>query len=165
MNPLVFLAALALVPVVLLTVLRVNAAIVFLSLCLGSVLVRFAGSDASSFVNLMSTNKAVNSYVIMIALLLIPAVFTMIIMIGTVRGTFGMMLNLLPAISVGLLTVLLVAPLLSAGLYGTIAGTSEWHYIMRAQVLVITLGSIVSLLFLWTQRPKRSEHGKHGRRH
>jgi hypothetical protein len=165
MNPLVLLGALAIVPIVLLTVLRINAAIVFLSLCLGSVLVRFAGSDASSFVNLMSPSKALNGYVIMIALLLLPAIFTMIIMIGTVRGTFGMLLNLLPAISVGLLTVLLVAPLLSAGLYGTIASTSEWHYIMRAQVLVISVGSIVSLLFLLTQRPKRAEHGKHGRHH
>src|SRR5579863_6296756 len=121
MNPLVFLAALAIVPIILLVVLRVNAAIVFLSLCLGSVLVRFAGSDASSMVNLISTSKSVNGYMIMIALLLIPALFTMIIMIGTVRGTFGMMLNFLPAIAVGLLTLLLVAPLMSAGLYGTIS--------------------------------------------
>src|ERR1700691_5564887 len=88
MTPLLLLAVMAAAPVLLLLVLRVNAAIVFLSLCLGSVLVQFAGSDAHSFVNLMSTSATLSSYGITLGLLLVPAVFTTLVMIGTVRGGF-----------------------------------------------------------------------------
>ena len=165
MAPLILLLALIVIPVVLLMVLRVNAAIVFLSLCLGSVLVRFAGSDAQSFVNLLSSNKSVSGYVVLLALLLLPAISTTLVMVGTVRGSTGHILNLLPALAVGLLTVLLVVPELSPGTYYAITGTKEWHYILRAEVLVITVGAILSILFLWMQRPKHGGHDKHGRHH
>lgn len=49
MSPEFALAAIVLAPVVLLMVLRVNAALVFLSLCLGDVLVQFTANDANSF--------------------------------------------------------------------------------------------------------------------
>ncbi len=45
-TPLIFFAVVLLGPAVALTLLRVNAAVVFLSLCLGSVLVQFMGNDA-----------------------------------------------------------------------------------------------------------------------
>jgi hypothetical protein len=162
MSPIVLISAVAAAPVLLLLVLRVNAAIVFLSLCLGSVLVRFAGNDAGSFVNLFSASHAASGYGISLALLLVPAVFTALVMIGTVRGTVRLVLNLLPALSVGLLTVLLAEPLFSPGLRGSIASTSVWNHVQQAQVLVVTLGGIISLLFLWLQRP-RHPHDKHHR--
>jgi hypothetical protein len=151
----------AVVPVVVLFFLRVNAAIVFLSLCLGSVLVRFAGDDAKSFVNLVSGNAVLSDYGISLALLLLPAVSTMVVMIGTVRGKFRSLLNILPALSVGLLAILLAEPLFSAGLRGAIATTAVWHHVQQAQVLVVCLGSLISLLFLWLQRPKHGGRDKH----
>jgi hypothetical protein len=163
MSPLVLLIIMAVIPVILLMVLRVNAAIVFLSLCLGSVLVRFVGSDTQSFVNLLTPSKLFSGYGVLLALLLLPAIFTMVVMIGTVHGKFGLIFNLLPALSVGLLAVLLAEPLFSAGLRGSIGTTAVWHDVVRAEVLVVGVGSLVSLLFLWLQRPKRSGGEKHGR--
>jgi hypothetical protein len=163
MNPLVLIAVMAIAPVVLLLLLRVNAAMVFLSLCLGSVLVQFVGRDAQSLVNLFSGTHAVNSYGVSLGLLLLPAVFTMLVMIATVRGKIALILNLLPALSVGLLALLLAEPLFSPGLRGTIGATSAWQQVERAQVLVVSLGAIISLLFLWLQRPKRAAHDKHKR--
>lgn len=161
MNPLVLIAIMAVAPAAVLFFLRVNAAIVFLSLCLGSVLVRFAGSDAKSFVKLASGNAAVSSYGAQLTLLLLPAVFTMIVMIGTVCGKFRSLLNLLPALSVGLLAVLLAEPLFSPGLRGVVGTTAVWHHVQQAQVLVVCLGSFISLLFLWLQRPKHGGRDKH----
>lgn len=163
MSPLVVLIGIAAAPVVVLSILRVNAAIIFLSLCLGSVLEQFAGNDAHSFTNLLSTKPSISSYGISLALLLLPAVFTTLVMIATVRGSLGLILNILPAISVGLLAVLLVVPLMSPGLHGAIVSTNIWQYVQRAQVLVITVGSILSLLFLWMQRPKHAHREKHGK--
>ncbi len=162
MPPLAVLAIITVVPVVLLLLLRVNAAIVFLSLCLGSVLVRFVDNDAQSFVNLFSGSAAARGYGVSIALLLLPAVFTTLVMIGTVRGTFRLMFNTLPALSVGLLVLLLAVPLFSPGLRGAIDNTSVWPHVQQAQVLVVGLGALISLLFLWLQRPKH-EYDRHKR--
>lgn len=164
MTPLVLIAGMIALPIVLMTVLRINAAIVFLGLCLGSVLVQFAGKDASSFVNLFSSNKLMSEFGASIALLLLPAVFTMIVMIGTVRGKFRLVLNLLPAVAVGVVGLLLAKPLFSPGLQGAVAGTQAWHSLQQLQVLIVSASTIVSLLFLWLQRPSRFGHeGKHAR--
>ncbi len=164
MPPLVVLALMAAIPVILIFVLRINAAIVFLSLCLGSVLVRFVNGDAQSFVNLVSGNKSLSGYGVSLGLLLLPAVLTMIMMIATVRGKVRVTINLLPAIAASLLAVLLAVPLMSAGLKGAIELTPVWQDLVRAEVLIVGVGSFISLLFLWLQRPKRSHDDKH-RRH
>lgn len=164
MPPLVLLGIMAAAPVILIFSLRINAAIVFLSLCLGSVLVRFVNTDAHQMLNLFSGNKAVSGYGITIGLLLLPAVLTMVMMIGTVRGKVKVVLNLLPAVAVSLLGVLLAVPLMSAGLKGAIEHTPVWKDLVRAEVLVVGAGSFIALFFLMLQRPKRShDDKKHGR--
>ena len=165
MTPLVLIAAMAAVPIVLLVVLRINAAIVFLSLCLGSVLVQFVGNDASSLINLLSASKLVAHYGAPLILLLIPVVFTMIVMIGTVRGKFRSLLNILPAVTVGVVGLLLAEPLFSPGLRGAVSGTHVWHSLQQLRVLVVGVSTIISLFFLWLQRPKHSEGKHHGRHH
>ena len=167
-TPLVLIAAMVAVPALLLIILRINAAIVFLSLCLGSVLVQFVGKDTSSFLNLFSTNKLVMHFGASLLLLLLPVVFTMIIMIGTVRGKFGVFMNILPAIAVGVVGLLIAEQYFTAGLQGTVSTTTAWTELLKVQTLVVGVSAIVSLLFLWLQRPKKShkdEGGKHGKRH
>lgn len=167
-TPLVLIVAMVAVPMLALLVLRINAAIVFLSLCLGSVLVQFVGNDASSFINLFSTSKIIMHYGASIFLLLLPAIFTMVVMIGTVKGKFRAFLNVLPAIAVGMVGLLLAEPYFTPGLRGSVTGTSAWHEIQRVNTLIVTASTVVSLLFLWLQRPKRSSHdegGRHGKRH
>ncbi len=50
MTPEITLAAIVLVPVIVLMFFRINAALVFLSLCLGSVLVQFVAGDAGGLI-------------------------------------------------------------------------------------------------------------------
>lgn len=164
MTPLVLIAAMVAVPVFILITLRINAAIVFLSLCLGSMLVQFVGNDASSFINLFSTSKLVMHLGASIFLLLLPAVFTMVVMIGTVRGKFRVLLNILPAVAVGAVWLLLAVPYFTPGLQAAVKGTSTWHDIEKVDTLIVTTSTVVSLLFLWLQRPKRSSHEDGGRR-
>jgi hypothetical protein len=156
------------VPALLLIVLRINAAIVFLSLCLGSVLVQFVGKDTSSFLNLFSTSTLVMHFGASLLLLLLPVVFTMIIMIGTVRGKFRIFMNVLPAIAVGVVGLLLAESYFTSGLQGAVSTTTAWTELQKVQTLVVGVSTIVSLLFLWVQRPKKSgkdEGGKHGKHH
>jgi hypothetical protein len=168
MTPVVTLAAIVVVPVVLLMVMRINAALVFLSLCLGDVLVQFVAKDASGlFAQLHSShiNPAIqiSNDNVKLVLLLLPAVLTAIFMIRTIRGTSRLLLNALPSAGVGLLGALLIVPLLPPGLSHNIVGSSLWTEVLRTQDLIVGASAVVCLLVLWLQRPKTG--GKHRKHH
>ncbi|MEK7059179.1 MAG: hypothetical protein AAB971_00245 [Patescibacteria group bacterium] len=165
MTPVFTLSLIVLVPVILLMALRINAALVFLSLCLGSVLVQFIAPDAASFLALFSAHVPegvdTGNNLVKIILLLLPAVLTAVFMIRTVKGYGRLALNLLPAAGVGLLGGLLVVPLLSPGLSHNIINSSLWDQAIAAQDLIVGTSALVCLLVLWMQRPKTG--GKHRR--
>ena len=164
MPPTAALACIVLVPVLVLMLLRVNAALVFLSLCLGNVLVQFIAPDTNSFLSLFSNqfhhNVSTGSNTVKLALLLTPAVLTTIFMIRTVRGRGKLAINLLPAAGVGMLAGLLVVPLLPPGLSYNIVNSTYWNQAHRAQALIVGGSAIICLMVLWVQRPKAG-HGKH----
>lgn len=168
MSPDLTLAAIVAVPAILLMVLRINAALVFLSLCLGNVLVQFVASDASSWLTTFSsahttTVVTTTNSNIKIGLLLLPAVLTAIFMIRTVQDGPRLLLNLLPAVGVGLLGALLVVPLLAPGTSHDIIASSLWWNAQQFQNLIIGLSAVVCLIVLWMQRPTagHKKHRKH----
>lgn len=167
MTPELTLAAIVVAPVIILIALRINAALVFLSLCLGSVLVQFVARDADDFFALLETSNTTGSIDttsnnIALFLLLIPVVLTAIFMIRTVRGHGRLLLNTLPAAGVGLLGALLVVPLLPPGLSHNIVNSDLWSQAAKAQNLIVGTSALVCLFVLWLQRPKTGE-GKHGK--
>lgn len=167
MSPEVILGAIIAVPVLILMLLRVNATLVFLSLCLGNVLTQFVAPDANDFVNTFSSNIPQNvdtgSNTIKIILLLLPVVLTAIFMIKTVRGHGKLLLNVLPAVGVGLLGGLLIVPLLPGGVSHDIVHSPLWSQVQKTQDLIVGMTALVCLLVLWLQRPKTGAEGKHGK--
>lgn len=163
MSPEVILGAIVLVPVVLLMLLRVNAALVFLSLCLGDVLVQFTANDASSYLTTFSGSHTVTSVTtsnsnVKIGLLLLPVVLTTIFMIRTVHGSSRLLINALPAAGVGLLGSLLIVPLLPPSVAHNIIDSSLWTQVQRTQALIVGSSAVICLLVLWLQRPKTGGH-------
>jgi hypothetical protein len=171
MTPVIVLAAIVLVPVVLLMVLRINAALVFLSLCLGNVLVQFVAGDSNSFFSLLSSSHVTNpahrlqatNDTISLVLLLLPVVLTAIFMVRTIRGRGRLLLNALPSAGVGLLGALLIVPLLPSGLSHDVVGSSLWDQVQRAQDLIVGTSALVCLFVLWLQRPKTGGENKHSK--
>jgi hypothetical protein len=168
-TPAIILGAIVLVPVIILMVLRINAALVFLSLCLGDVLVQFVAGDTNAFMTTFSSSPAAQSVArsgsdVKLLLLLLPVVLTTVFMIRTVKGA-RLVLNILPAAGVGLLGGLLVVPLLSSGLSNNIVNSSLWTQVTRAQDLIVGASAVVCLLVLWMQRPKTGGDEKHGKHH
>jgi hypothetical protein len=167
MDPAIILGATVLAPVLLLMALRVNATLVFLSLCLGNILVQFVAEDANSFFSLFATKAgdgvSADNATIKIILLLLPVVLTTVFMVRTIRGHGKLLLNLLPAVGVGLLGTLLIVPLLPGGISSDITSTPLWEQIQKAQNLIVGTTALVCLLVLWLQRPKTGgdKHGKH----
>jgi hypothetical protein len=148
----VLIIALA-VPVIVFLVLRVNASLVFLSLCLGAVLVQYVASEANNFLQLMSTHvNAVSTMSVQLLLLLAPAAVTCVVTLFSVHGRMKNIVNFLPAVASSALFVLLAVPLLPPGLKHSMEAQQAWHYLSNADALVVSAGALVSLCFLWTQR-------------
>jgi hypothetical protein len=149
------------VPIIFLMVFRINATLVFLSLCLGDVLVQFVSKDASSILTAMGIH--LGSQTIKLFLLAVPVVLTTIFMIRTIRGGSRLLLNAFPSAGVGFLGALLIVPLLPPGTTHNVTSSSLWAQVLNAQVLIVSLSTLMCLLVLWLQRPKAE--GKHGKKH
>jgi hypothetical protein len=152
-----------LAPIALLLLLRANATFAFLSLCLGYVLTQFLGGDIRSFAELFIAHANVSSSTFLLGLLLAPAVLTTVFMTHTVKGVKAT-LNILPAAAVGCLTVLLVVPLMPPGMSHTIMALPLWRQVARSESLAIGAGAVVSMAFLWMQRPSRGKEKKSSKR-
>lgn len=159
--PLVVLGILIGLPLFLSFVLRVNAGILFLSLCAGSVINEFVGADAVNIVNsFLPASSSVNTAVVQLTLLLLPATLTIVFMRRSMTGgkTF---INLLPAVASGFLTALLAVPLLPPGTRYNITTSEVWEMIINFQSFIIGAGAFVSLLVLWGSKPKHHDKKKH----
>lgn len=163
------LGAIILIPILLLMALRVNAVLVFLSLCLGDVLVQFMSNGTNFLMSFFASAHTMQNFIgggsgVKLVLLLAPPLLTLLVMIHTVKGT-RLVLNILPSIAVGLLGSLLIVPLLSNNTSQGILANQYWDQLQRAQVLVVGGSALVCLLLLWMQRTKASKkekHSKHG---
>lgn len=161
MSPDVVLLVLIGAPAILLMALMANASLVFLSVCLGAVLLQMVGSDANDFFNAFLPKLSGNN--LQIALLLLPVVLTTVFMIRTVKGG-KWAFNLLPALGCGFLLTLLLVPLLPSGEAYALRHSTVWNQVQDLQSLVIGASALLCLLFLWMQRPKHHDE-KHGKKH
>lgn len=170
MMPQLILAALGLTPLLVLTLLRVNAVLVFFSVCLGDVLVRFVAPDANDFMQMFSLTArppgsplTASAQTLDLVLLFLPVVLATIFLIRSVKTKGKLALNVIPALGCGFLLVLLAVPLLPGDTSRTVMGSPVWAEIGKFQDIVIGASALVCLFALWAQRPKHHDekHGKH----
>jgi zinc transporter ZupT len=155
---LAILGGLALIPALAILLLRVNGAIAFMSLCLGSVLVTYTSSDVDTvFTKFANKDALITNQWIQLALLVAPFVLTILFTRGSVKGA-KKVVNVLPAVASGLLGALLAVPLLPPHLQQQIHDQNVWHQLSKAQTAVILGGALFSLMFLlFTHRRRKDE--------
>ena len=161
MIPYVVLGLLAGLPIVLTLLFMANGGIVILSLCAGSVLQRFVGSDAATLLN-STTAKSSGSTnnIAQLALLFLPALLTIVFLRkGVSKSRFP--LNIPPAIGAGVLSVLLAVPLLPGGIRHNIIQLPLWSNVQQFQGAAVTAIMFVGFLTLWMLRPKHGKDKKH----
>lgn len=141
------------VPFLLLLALRINAAMVFLSLCLGEVMVLYVASAADDMLrgSIPHLSQA-SSSTMQLIVLLAPSVVTAILTAFSVHGKLKNIGNVFPALGASALGVLLAIPLLPPAVRLSIRTQPAWHYLSSAEALVVGVGGLVSLMFLWSQR-------------
>jgi hypothetical protein len=158
-EDLALLIALA-APAVVLTVLRINAAMVFLSLCLGAVLVQYVATEAVDMLKLFAPKSGnITVAMMQLVLLLAPAAVTAVVTLFSVKGRVRSLLNILPAVASSGLVVLLAVPLLAPGLRLSVQSQRTWTYVSKSEALVVGIGALISMVFLWAQR-RNAKHGK-----
>ena len=159
----VWLALIIIGPIVGIYLLKSNAAMVFLALCLGYVLLSFDSHNAN---NLTSSHIPVHlktsSIIVNLVLLIGPALLTLVAQSGSIHAN-RKLLNLLPAIGVGLFGALLVVPRLPASLMQSIVTTHYWAKLIAYQSDIVGIGSGVAILFLWLSLKKDGAKKHHGK--
>lgn len=156
-------ASIALIAVFLL-VIRTNSAVVFFSICAGSVLASQVGGEVSligtSFIKDGDLSKSIAS----IALIILPAIFSAIILRKSVLSG-KLFLNIIPSISAGALLVFLVVPLLPSSIGNQVITNEIWGEFQRFQPIILVVGVLSSLILLWFTHnhtgSKKSKHKKH----
>lgn len=146
------------VPFAVLTILRINAAMVFLSLCLGYVLVELVANDANSLINFLAPNNSLSKTSWQLGMLFLPVVLTSIIMAFSIHGRLKSIFNIIPAAAFSVLAVLLAIPLFTPGLRYALESQEIWKQIHGAQALIVGAGALISMVFLWTQRRQAKKH-------
>ena len=148
-------------PVLVLTLLRINAALVFLSLCLGAVLVEYVAGEANSLITLFSEQAgSVSASTMQLTLLLAPAAVTCVVTVFSLHGKLKTLFNILPALAASSLALLLAVPLLPNGVRFELEMQEVWRHLVKSQALVVGMGAVVSLVFLWLQRGSFKHHDK-----
>ncbi len=164
MNPLIVIGLIVAVPAILITLVGANAGMVFLSLCVGSLLSSFVGDAALDMVQtLVSGYNPTTQAFVQLGLLLLPVLLTLLFLGRSVFGSSKLM-NLFPAILTGIMILFLAVPLLPEGTRYGIYGTQVWQEIIKYQALFIGAVCLFSLGQLWSNgRPAKDKKSKHKR--
>ena len=136
--------------------LRTNSAIVFFSLCAGSLLATQLGGEVSLIGSSVIKNGEVSNSVAYIGLIVLPAIFSALFM----RKTSNFVLNIIPAIAVAGMSVLMVVPLLPQSIREGIIKTETWDLLNNLQPVILSVGVIASIMSLWLSKPKSRKHKK-----
>ncbi len=163
MSPPVLFAILVLAPAALALLLRVSAALLFLNLCVGELLVQNIANDAFTLVTSTTAHAGSFSHsTVELGLLLAPVVLTMIFMFHSLHGPKAL-LNIIPALGFGLMSALLIEPLLSPGFQKTLEHAAAWHQVIQARAFIVALSALIALLFLWLGHHGASSAGHKNR--
>jgi uncharacterized membrane protein len=156
----IILGAIAGLPILLILVLRASAAVVFLALCAVTDLLKFIGKDATTVLtSIWPHSNIIAQQSLNVSLLSVPPLVAIIRLRKTVSGS-KMVLNIAPAVAVGLLAAISIVPLLSSGLRVNILHTPVWKLGEQMQGFIVGVGVLVSLLLLKGHRKKEAGHSK-----
>lgn len=161
-NPLILMALIVAAPTILIVLTRTKAALVFMALCVGSVLTTFVGDTALDMVQLFTRSYSQTTLAgVKLGLLILPALLTMLFLSRMVAGS-KMIMNLLPALLTGIVTLYLVVPVLPDGVSGSIMANSVWTELVQYQSILVGATSLISLGQLWASGAS-ARHGKKGK--
>ena len=163
----ILLLCIILLPIVVILLFKINASLVFLSICLGNLLTQFVASTANPLKRFFTSSPVINELHpndnCKLLLLLVPVIITMLAMLHSVKGNVLKIFNGIMALGAGLVGSLLVVPLLPTATAQSIVNSALWVQIANHQATIVSLSAALCLIGLWLQKAKKpsGKHGKH----
>ncbi len=149
---------------ILLLLMRTNTGVVFLSLCAGTLLLNATGSDGSLFATSLGNNTEISGSIAKIALLVLPALVSAILLKKQVTHS-KFFLTVLPAACTALLGLLLIVPLLSNSAQASVAGTQFWEMLNQYQAMIVTVGIVTSVVCVALTSRRAHHPGEKSKKH
>ncbi|MGB4800086.1 MAG: hypothetical protein WBP03_01040 [Candidatus Saccharimonadales bacterium] len=159
MNGMILPAIVVLVPALAVAVLRSSGAMVFLSVCLGSVLATFVAGDASSILSSATPDSGATAMQwAQLGLLVIPVIATVVLTRKKAKGS-KLVLGIITALAAGVLLALLAAPYMTEDMRSALTDNELWHQIENLQTAVVIGGAVLVLgnLFMTRYKPEPKE--------
>ncbi|MBI2589075.1 hypothetical protein HYW35_02650 [Candidatus Saccharibacteria bacterium] len=155
----ILLAVLVLGPLVITFLLKSNAALGFLVLCVGFVLSTSVIGDLKSL--LSQLNLSATSSTLAILLLSLPLILTLLLSRHSSGKGLRFWLQLVAALCAGGLLALSVGPVLGSSSQFNLTTSSFWTNLQKIQSEIIGIGALISLVLIWFGDLKR--HGRHSK--
>ncbi len=159
---LAILAGFVLLPPLATLLLRSNGVLVFLSVCLGSVLATYVAGDASSVISGASRSSVLATMQwTQLGLLVVPVMLTVLLSRKKLKG-LKLLLGVLAAAAAGGLLALLAVPYMTATYQTAIKSTELWHELSNLETSLVIAGAAITILHLFMTRWKpESDKKKH----
>lgn len=154
MTDVVFIS-LILAPIALTFLLKSNAALGFLALCLGFVLSTSVIGDLRNLLSQIDLSLTDSS--LALTLLVAPLVLTLLLTRKSYGSGIKRYLQLVVALCAGVLLVLSLEPVLNLENSLEVASSDLWDLLENLQSAVIGVGALLSLLLIWTSGGKHSK--------
>lgn len=149
------LVALILGPAAITYLLKSDAALGFLTLCLGFVLSTSVIGDLKQL--LSQADLSVTESTLALILLVVPLVVTLLLVHSGKRRGIKLWLQLLVALAAGGLLALSVGPILSGSSQFDVSQSGFWGTLVNLQSVIIGAGAFLSLTLIWFNHGRKSK--------
>lgn len=158
------LISLVILPFLLITILKANGAVAFLSVCLGSVLATIVAPDATDVITAVTRGSELTTLQwVQVALLTVPLLVSVFFTRRSVRKGGKLVLNWVNALAASCLFAVLMVQYLPSGVQTELQHVMLWRQLNNLETTVLIVGSITSLLFFLLSRPHENHDKKHGK--
>ena len=147
-------------PVILTYFLKSNAALSYLALCVGFVLLSLTTADLQQLLDHANLVR-LSTDILGLALLISPPLLTLLLTRKSVHGQSNVLTQLIPALFLGGLLALIAVPLLNESVRNNFTGAGLWGNLQKVQSWIIGIGAATSLALVWSEH----FHGLRRRHH
>lgn len=148
----IVILGLMLSPVIVLLLLRANAALVFAALCIGFTVTHYVSAHEISSSLAPYIGPAHDNH-LQLVFAFLPAVIALVATFRSqAKGLTGLITNAFPALGVGFLTIALSLPFLAGELRADIITSSLWNTALNLQAPIIGFAALASLILLVAKR-------------
>ena len=149
--PDVVLAILVLAPLAVTLLLKSNAALAFLALCAGFVVISFTNINIQDLTKNLSFQLTSSTFNLI--LLTAPYVLTLLLRRKAFNGQAKAILQYVAALCGGGLLALVAVPLLNESVRLNFANSWAWNDLQKIQTPLIVAGVVISLGLVWFHKP------------